>query len=136
MPRKQWANQVPSRGLMSRLMRSPSCPSTRVSTSRCNRSIWNGKSVTAFIARATHRGSAWYCITNKAGPSYRLIQACRQLRSGDRSFRVNLRKGDHLIEVAEAFNDTLDWLVETYPEAASQGEKKKRAGNEAEPVGS
>lgn len=73
-----------------------------------------------------------------AGPSYRLVQACRQIRAGDRAFRVVLRKGDHLTEVAEALNDVMAWLDETHPEAPlANGEKAETVSASAtEPVGS
>jgi len=54
-----------------------------------------------------------------AGPSYRLVQACHQIRNGDRTFRVNLRDGDHLLEVAQALNEVMDWIAETYPDPQS-----------------
>ncbi len=55
-----------------------------------------------------------------AGPSYRLIKSMERLRSGDVSFRVHLRNGDHLGEVADAFNQVLDWLERDPPPSVGQ----------------
>jgi len=51
-----------------------------------------------------------------AGPAYRLRQACSRIMGGDISFRVQLRKGDHLTEVADSLNDLLEWLNEHPPD--------------------
>ncbi len=44
------------------------------------------------------------------GPSHRLIDAMQRVREGDIGFRVHLRKGDMLMDVANEFNHLLDWL--------------------------
>jgi hypothetical protein len=50
-----------------------------------------------------------------AGPSYRICKSLERMRSGDIAFRVTLRKGDYLTEVADEFNATLDWLNQNPP---------------------
>ncbi len=50
-----------------------------------------------------------------AGPGYRFIKAMEQLRGGDIAFRIKLRRGDLLTEVADAINATLDWLNQHPP---------------------
>jgi hypothetical protein len=45
-----------------------------------------------------------------AGPAYRLIKSMERMRSGDIAFRIQLRKGDHLTEIADEMNRLLDWL--------------------------
>jgi len=45
-----------------------------------------------------------------AGPENRLIQAIRRVRTGDVAFRVHLRSGDLLADLADEFNGLLDWL--------------------------
>lgn len=55
------------------------------------------------------------------GPERRLIQALRRMRSGDLSFRVNLRRGDPLVGVARECNELLDWLNANPPAGARVG---------------
>lgn len=50
-----------------------------------------------------------------AGPAYRIVKSFERIREGDISFRVTLRKGDYLTEVADELNLTLDWLNENPP---------------------
>ncbi len=45
-----------------------------------------------------------------AGPMYRISQSLRRMRHGDLNFKVGLRKGDHLDEIAEELNLLLDAL--------------------------
>lgn len=45
-----------------------------------------------------------------AGPSYRLVVSLDRIARGERDFRVRLREGDHLGEVAEAMNRMLEAL--------------------------
>jgi len=45
-----------------------------------------------------------------AGPAYRLCKSLERIRTGDLAFTVKLRLGDHLTEVADELNRTLDWL--------------------------
>ncbi len=56
-----------------------------------------------------------------AGPAYRLCKSLERIRTGDIGFRVTLRKGDYLTEIAEEFNTTLDWLNENPPAGATTG---------------
>lgn len=51
-----------------------------------------------------------------AGPAYRLCKSLEQIRSGDIDFRVSLRRGDYLTEIADELNATLDWLNENPPD--------------------
>ena len=62
-----------------------------------------------------------------SGPAYRMCKSFEQIRSGDVSFRVKLRKGDHLTEVADSLNELLAWL-EAHP---PQGIETKPAEGEA-----
>ncbi|GAB4138048.1 MAG: hypothetical protein Fur0037_03570 [Planctomycetota bacterium] len=50
-----------------------------------------------------------------AGPAYRICKSLERIRSGDISFRVQLRKKDHLTEIADEMNRLLDWLNENPP---------------------
>lgn len=56
-----------------------------------------------------------------AGPSYRLCKSIERIRSGDISFRVNLRDGDHLSEIANEVNRLLEWLNQNPPRGARTG---------------
>lgn len=56
-----------------------------------------------------------------AGPAYRLIKSMERIRTGDISFRVNLRRGDHLTEVAAEMNSLLDWLNQNPPAGVKTG---------------
>ena len=56
-----------------------------------------------------------------AGPAYRLLKSMERLRSGDLAFRVHLRKGDHLVELADELNRVLDYLNEHPPRGATTG---------------
>jgi len=49
------------------------------------------------------------------GPGYRLRKAFQQVKDGDLHTRIRLRRGDHLTEVADSFNELLDWLREHPP---------------------
>ena len=53
---------------------------------------------------------AYKLMSRLVGPSYRLIDAMKRVRTGDIGFRVHLRKGDMLMDVANEFNRLLDWL--------------------------
>lgn len=50
-----------------------------------------------------------------AGPAYRICKSLERMRSGDLAFTVNLRKGDHLVEIRDELNKLLDWLNENPP---------------------
>lgn len=45
-----------------------------------------------------------------AGPAYRIRKSLGRIRTGDIGFRVTLRRGDYLTEIADELNATLDWL--------------------------
>lgn len=51
-----------------------------------------------------------------AGPAYRLMRGFDQVKSGDLDCQIRLRKGDHLTDVADKFNEMVDWLNEHPPE--------------------
>jgi sensor histidine kinase YesM len=53
---------------------------------------------------------AYRLMSRLIGPSYRLIDAMKRVRTGDIGFRVHLRRGDMLIDIANEFNRLLDWL--------------------------
>lgn len=55
-----------------------------------------------------------------AGPAYRIAKSLERIRSGDFSFRVNLRKGDHLTELRDEMNLLLDWLQQNQPHLAQK----------------
>ncbi len=50
-----------------------------------------------------------------AGPSYRLLQSMERIKRGHLEFRVELRDGDELQEIADGINGLLDWLEEHPP---------------------
>lgn len=56
-----------------------------------------------------------------AGPTYRINESIKRVRSGDVGFRINLRKGDYLGEIADEMNLLLDWLNENPPEGVTTG---------------
>lgn len=56
-----------------------------------------------------------------AGPTYRISRAMQRARDGDIGFRISLREGDCLGEIADEFNLLLDWLNEHPPEGVSMG---------------
>ena len=56
-----------------------------------------------------------------AGPTLRVITGMQRARAGDLSFRLHLRRGDYLSEIAFEFNRVLDWLNENPPEGARTG---------------
>ncbi len=45
-----------------------------------------------------------------AGPMFRLCRSMREIREGDLSFTVKLRKGDELTEIADELNAMITWL--------------------------
>ena len=55
-----------------------------------------------------------------AGPSYRLIESMKQIATGDLSFRVRLRNGDFLKEVADQMNVMLDALEQQQGSCATK----------------
>jgi len=69
-----------------------------------------------------------------AGPAYRLVKSLERIRSGDISFRVNLRRGDHLSEVAAELNNLLDWLNENPPPGVKTGSDLVRVGRRSAPT--
>ena len=64
---------------------------------------------------------AYRLVTRLLGPSYRLIDAMKRVRTGDIGFRVHLRKGDMLMDVAVEFNELLDWLNSNPPGNVTTG---------------
>ncbi|MFQ5503554.1 MAG: HAMP domain-containing protein [Planctomycetota bacterium] len=50
-----------------------------------------------------------------AGPTYRLVKSLERVMEGDLNFRVKLREGDELTDLAEALNRHIDWLQEHPP---------------------
>jgi hypothetical protein len=50
-----------------------------------------------------------------AGPMYRIQKTLEAWRAGNTTIRANLRKGDHLTELATAVNGFLDWLEQHPP---------------------
>ncbi|MCB9886250.1 MAG: hypothetical protein H6838_12205 [Planctomycetes bacterium] len=56
-----------------------------------------------------------------SGPEHRLRLAMQRIRSGDVGFRVNLRRGDLLGELAQECNALLDWLNQNPPGAVRTG---------------
>lgn len=56
-----------------------------------------------------------------AGPELRLVRALQRIRSGDLSFRVHLRRGDLLADLARECNEVLDWLNRNPPAGARTG---------------
>jgi nitrogen fixation/metabolism regulation signal transduction histidine kinase len=50
-----------------------------------------------------------------AGPMYRLIKSLERMRTGDVSFRVKLRQGDELGELADEVNRVIEWVQAHQP---------------------
>jgi hypothetical protein len=60
-----------------------------------------------------------------AGTSYRIRQVLSEYRSGNRSVRVRLRKGDYQSQLADDLNEFLDWVA---PRATLPVPETPRAG--------
>ncbi len=69
------------------------------------------------------------------GPEHRLIQTLRRVRRGDLSFRVSLRRGDLLADLAHECNALIDWLNQNPPIGATTGSDLVDVGIEAEAQG-
>lgn len=69
-----------------------------------------------------------------AGPAYRLVQSMRRIQAGDISFRVSIRRGDHLTDVVAECNRMLDWLNDNPPAGVRLGSDMVRVGREVEAV--
>lgn len=62
-------------------------------------------------------------FSNKvSGPCHRLMVGFDQIKSGDLGCKIGLRDGDHLVEVADAFNEFVDWLKEHPPQGLTSGD--------------
>lgn len=72
----------------------------------------SGLTVVAQSLRVAHR---------VAGPEFRLCQAMQRIRSGDIAFRVDLRRGDLLTDLAHECNALLDWLNANPPSGVRRG---------------
>jgi hypothetical protein len=72
-------------------------------------------------------------FSNKvSGPCHRLMVGFDQIKSGNLDCKIGLRDGDHLVEVADAFNALLDWLKAHPPQATS--DKRAEATAPEQPV--
>ena len=60
-------------------------------------------------------------VTRVAGPELRLARAMQRIRGGDISFRVHLRRGDLLTDLARECNALLDWLNTNPPNGVVTG---------------
>jgi hypothetical protein len=69
-----------------------------------------------------------------AGPAYRLVKSLERIRGGDISFRVSLRRGDHLTDVAAELNNLIDWLNDNPPAGMKTGSDLVRLRRAAEPA--
>ena len=49
-----------------------------------------------------------------AGPVFRFKETFRRISAGDMAARIHLRKGDHLHDLAESFNQMLDTIENNY----------------------
>jgi len=54
-------------------------------------------------------------------PAGRFVTCLRRIREGDIAFRVHLRRGDLLGEVADELNEVLEWLNENPPANVRRG---------------
>jgi hypothetical protein len=55
------------------------------------------------------------------GSQQRLVEGLRRIRAGDLAFRIHLRRGDLLTDLAHECNALLDWLNASPPEGARTG---------------
>lgn len=69
-----------------------------------------------------------------AGPAFRLVKSMQRVRGGDISFRVHLRRGDHLTDVAAELNNVLDWLNLNPPRGVRTGGDLVQVGRRAAPA--
>ncbi len=46
-----------------------------------------------------------------AGPVYHFEKVCKEIKKGNKTIRVNLRKGDAFNDLAEEFNSMLDTII-------------------------
>lgn len=91
--------------------------------------IEEGSATPLLVAAAAFMASAVVLVVlqaariakRAAGPERRLIQAIRRVRAGDVGFRVHLRSGDLLVDLADEFNALLDWLNVNPPEGVVTG---------------
>jgi len=60
-------------------------------------------------------------VNRVAGPELRLARALQRIREGDLSFRVHLRRGDLLTDLARECNALLDWLNTNPPNGCVTG---------------
>lgn len=67
-----------------------------------------------------------------AGPGYHIGKVLHAVREGRLDTRVQLRRGDFLIEVAHEINDFLEWLEEHPPQGLMAG--KSGSGDEPRTV--
>ena len=65
------------------------------------------------IAGAIAVWQAWRHSHRVVGPAHRIASLLRRLRSGDTGFRVELRHGDELQEVADELNELIETLQQT-----------------------
>lgn len=66
-----------------------------------------------------------------AGPIYRLAKFAEGLREGDLTTRIYLRKGDELVEVASDFNQTGDFLRDTFKKMMDLNDQALAAARKA-----
>jgi len=81
------------------------------------------------VAGAIAVWQAWRHSHRVVGPAHRIASLLRRLRSGDTGFRVELRSGDELQEVADELNELIETLQQT------TGLRKAGAAPGAEPSG-
>jgi methyl-accepting chemotaxis protein len=81
------------------------------------------------VAGAIAVWQAWRHSHRVVGPANRIASLLRRLRSGDTGFRVELRSGDELQEVADELNELIETLEQT------TGQRKAGAAPGAGPSG-
>ena len=67
-----------------------------------------------------------------AGPAYRLMKSFEEVKAGNLDCHIRLRKGDHLTDVADKFNEMLAWLNEHPPEGLKPATPEEKGEAEAE----